>query len=105
MKKEGLGSESFSYKMKASISSRNTIFQNSKELTTFDYHLYKYRKHFFVFAEDAKNYLETRYRYYKNWYSIGEFEISDEILIEHSGLGVDYKKKKFPLIRNCYSIW
>lgn len=100
MRNDGvLGNESFPYKMKASISSEDTSLQNSKGLTTFDYHyLYKYRNHFFVFAEDAKNYLETRYRYHKNWYSIGEFEISDEIAVEHSGLGVDYKKRNFPLL-------
>ena len=76
-----LNNESLPYKMKASISSEDTSFQNSKGLTTFDYHyLYKYRKHFFVFAEDAKNYLETRYRYRNDPSGIKRMEKLNDIL-------------------------
>lgn len=91
---DGAYNECLPYKMKASSSSENKHYR--KGLTTFDYSFDKSRKHFFVFAEDAKDYLQSRN--YKDWYSIGEFEISDHIAIEYSGLGVDYKNKKFPLL-------
>lgn len=91
---DSLYDECLAYKMNASSLSGNNSHQEN--LNTFDYSQNKYKKHFFVFAEDAKNYLDSRN--YKDWYSIGEFEITDEIAIEFSGLGIDYKKKNFPLL-------
>lgn len=66
-----------------------------KGINTFDYQEDAFKRHYFIFVEDAKKYLEI---FSPNHYKIGEFKMDEKLAILYSGFGTYYETISHPTL-------